>query len=204
MSWLQLISGIICSEILTLVLCNCEPIACFLLPAEVLQCFLATREAMQLQQNETVYESSGTSTLPSSTESPGTPDREPPHRPWDHHSTTDQGLSFPAACHLLVSRCLFLLLGVRAAWQEEIVSSQTPTESSLARFAFVYNYRTFACTCGWDKTIVSDKSLSLHRSPPYYEALGTKMELQSSSERRFSEREVFMYPMFSPSLILMN
>ncbi|XP_051773057.1 probable E3 ubiquitin-protein ligase HERC1 isoform X4 [Ctenopharyngodon idella] len=126
---------------------------------EVLQCFLATREAMQLQQNETVYESSGTSTLPSSTESPGTPDREPPQRPWDHHSTTDQGLSFPAACHLLVSRCLFLLLGVRAAWQEEIVSSQTPTESSLAR------------------------------SPPYYEALGTKMELQSSSERRFSERE---------------
>ncbi|KAL1253293.1 hypothetical protein QQF64_017986 [Cirrhinus molitorella] len=125
---------------------------------EVLQCFLATREAMQLQQNETVYESSGTSTLPSSTESPGTPDREPPQRPWDHHSTTDQGLSFPAACHLLVSRCLFLLLGVRAAWQEESVSSQTPTESSLAR------------------------------SPPYYEAFGTKMELQSS-ERRFSERE---------------
>ncbi|XP_073680135.1 probable E3 ubiquitin-protein ligase HERC1 [Garra rufa] len=127
--------------------------------SKVLQCFLATREAMQLQQNETVYESSGTSTLPSSTESPGTPDREPPQRPWDHHSTTDQGLSFPAACHLLVSRSLFLLLGVRAAWQEESVSSQTPTESNLAR------------------------------SPPYYEALGTKMELQSSSERRFSERE---------------
>uniref|UniRef100_A0A9J7YSL0 HECT-type E3 ubiquitin transferase n=1 Tax=Cyprinus carpio carpio TaxID=630221 RepID=A0A9J7YSL0_CYPCA len=126
---------------------------------EVLQCFLATREAMQLQQNETVYESSGTSTLPSSTESPGTPDREPPQRPWDHHSISDQGLSFPAACHLLVSRCLFLLLGVRAAWQEESVSSQTHTESSLAR------------------------------SLPYYEALGSKMELQSSSERRFSERE---------------
>ncbi|XP_016106101.1 probable E3 ubiquitin-protein ligase HERC1 [Sinocyclocheilus grahami] len=126
---------------------------------EVLQCFLATREAMQLQQNETVYESSGTSTLPSSTESPGTPDREPPQHPWDHHSITDQGLSFPAACHLLVSRCLFLLLGVRAAWQEESVSSKTPTESSLAR------------------------------SPPSYEALGSKMELQSSSERRFSERE---------------
>uniref|UniRef100_A0A9J8CIV4 HECT-type E3 ubiquitin transferase n=1 Tax=Cyprinus carpio carpio TaxID=630221 RepID=A0A9J8CIV4_CYPCA len=126
---------------------------------EVLQCFLATREAMQLQQNETVYESSGTSTLPSSTESPGTPDREPPQRPWDQHSTTDQGLSFPAACHLLVSRCLFLLLGVRAAWQEESVLSQTPNESSLAR------------------------------SPLYNEALGTKMEIQSSSERSFSERE---------------
>lgn len=115
-------------------LCNCELFVCILLPTEVLQCFLATREAMQLQQNETVYESSGTSTLPSSTESPGTPDKEPPQRPWDHHSITDQGLSFTAACHLLVSRCLFLLLGVRAAWQEESVSSQTPTESSLARF----------------------------------------------------------------------
>ncbi|XP_052393189.1 probable E3 ubiquitin-protein ligase HERC1 isoform X2 [Carassius gibelio] len=126
---------------------------------EVLQCFLATREAMQLQQNETVYESSGTSTLPSSTESPGTPDREPPLRPWDQHSTTDQGLSFPAACHLLVSRCLFLLLGVRAAWQEESVLSQTPTESSLAR------------------------------SPPYNEALETKIEMQSSSERSFSDKE---------------
>jgi len=173
-------------------------------PAEVLQCFLATREAMQLQQNETVYESSGTSTLPSSTESPGTPDRDPPQRPWDHHSTSDQGLSFPAACHLLVSRCLFLLLGVRAAWQEEIA---TPTESSLARSAFVYNYRTFACTCWWDTVhllSVSDKYLSLHRSPPYYEAFGTKMELQSSSERRFSEREVFLHPMFPLSLILMN
>lgn len=159
---------------------------------------------MQLQQNETVYESSGTSTLPSSTESPGTPDREPPQRPWDHHSATDQGLSFPAACHLLVSRCLFLLLGVRAAWQEEIVSSQTPTESSSARSAFVYNYRTFACICRWEKSIVSDKSLSRHRSLPHYEALGTKMETQSSSERRLSEREVFVHPMLSSSLILKN
>ncbi|TRY98659.1 hypothetical protein DNTS_005902 [Danionella cerebrum] len=99
---------------------------------EVLQCFLATRDAMQLQQNETVYESSGTSTLPSSTESPGTPDREASQRPWDHHSNPEQGLSFPAACHLLVSRCLFLLLGVRATWQEESVSDQKLTEIDLA------------------------------------------------------------------------
>ncbi|TSK72182.1 putative E3 ubiquitin-protein ligase HERC1 [Bagarius yarrelli] len=42
----------------------------------VLQCFLATREAMQLQQNETVYESSGTSTLPSTSASPATPERD--------------------------------------------------------------------------------------------------------------------------------
>uniref|UniRef100_A0A8C9W0S1 HECT-type E3 ubiquitin transferase n=1 Tax=Scleropages formosus TaxID=113540 RepID=A0A8C9W0S1_SCLFO len=87
-------------------------------PPEVLQCFLATREAMQLQQNETVYESSGTSTLPSSTESPGTPEREPPHQHWDRRRGSEEGLSFPAACHLVVSRCVFLILGVRAAWQE--------------------------------------------------------------------------------------
>ncbi|KAJ8286644.1 hypothetical protein GJAV_G00041500 [Gymnothorax javanicus] len=86
---------------------------------EVLQCFLATREAMQLQQNETVYESSGTSTLPSSTESPGTPERDPPHRCWDRRRGSEEGLSFPSACHLLVSRCLFLLLGVRPAWLEQ-------------------------------------------------------------------------------------
>ncbi|XP_029108431.1 probable E3 ubiquitin-protein ligase HERC1 isoform X2 [Scleropages formosus] len=86
--------------------------------SKVLQCFLATREAMQLQQNETVYESSGTSTLPSSTESPGTPEREPPHQHWDRRRGSEEGLSFPAACHLVVSRCVFLILGVRAAWQE--------------------------------------------------------------------------------------
>lgn len=135
-------------------------------PTEVLQCFLATREAMQLQQNETVYESSGTSTLPSSTESPGTPDREPPQRPWEHHNSTSQGLSFPAACHLLVSRCLFLLLGVRAAWQEESVSSQTHAESDTDRSVFV---RVFLCiwnnrTCHkyWQLHVIflSDVSLS--------------------------------------------
>ncbi|XP_066501303.1 probable E3 ubiquitin-protein ligase HERC1 isoform X2 [Hoplias malabaricus] len=98
---------------------------------EVLQCFLATREAMQLQQNETVYESSGTSTLPSSTESPGTPEREPPPRPWDCPQNTEHTLTFPAACHLVVNRCLFLLLGVRAAWQEH--SQFLDTENNTAR-----------------------------------------------------------------------
>ncbi|KAJ7986812.1 hypothetical protein DPEC_G00332260 [Dallia pectoralis] len=87
--------------------------------SKVLQCFLATREAMQLQQNETVYESSGTSNLPSSTDSPGTPDREPPHRQeWEQQRGSEDDLSFPAACLLVVSRCAFLLLGVRPAWQE--------------------------------------------------------------------------------------
>ncbi|XP_028827463.1 probable E3 ubiquitin-protein ligase HERC1 isoform X1 [Denticeps clupeoides] len=97
---------------------------------EVLQCFLATREAMQLQQNETVYESSGTSTLPSSAESPGTPEKEPLLRQWDR-CTSDPILSFPAACHLVVSRCLFLLLGVRAAWQEQ--SELIDVQSQLSR-----------------------------------------------------------------------
>ncbi|XP_053504408.1 probable E3 ubiquitin-protein ligase HERC1 isoform X7 [Ictalurus furcatus] len=77
------------------------------LPAEVLQCFLATREAMQLQQNETVYESSGTSTLPSTSESPATPDRDTP-----------TCVPFTSVCQLLIKRCLFLLLGVRPAWHD--------------------------------------------------------------------------------------
>ncbi|XP_031681979.1 probable E3 ubiquitin-protein ligase HERC1 isoform X1 [Oncorhynchus kisutch] len=100
---------------------------------EVLQCFLATREAMQLQQNETVYESSGTSTLPSSTESPGTPEREPPNtQGWERRRGSEEGMSFPVACHLVVSRCVFLLLGVRPAWQEQ--SEETgQAESTGAR-----------------------------------------------------------------------
>ncbi|XP_030623810.1 probable E3 ubiquitin-protein ligase HERC1 [Chanos chanos] len=100
---------------------------------EVLQCFLATREAMQLQQNETVYESSGTSTLPSSTESPGTPEREPPTRQWERHQASEEGLSFPAACHQVVSRCLFLVLGVRPAWQEESEPIDAQTERHTTR-----------------------------------------------------------------------
>ncbi|XP_037401666.1 probable E3 ubiquitin-protein ligase HERC1 isoform X2 [Pygocentrus nattereri] len=129
---------------------------------KVLQCFLATREAMQLQQNETVYESSGTSTLPSSTESPGTPEREPPARPWDCPQNTEHSLTFPAACHLVVSRCLFLLLGVQAAWQEQSQLFDTYTESNTAR-----------------------------KSTSSFEGQGTKAEFHSSSDsRKQSEREV--------------
>ncbi|XP_036385733.1 probable E3 ubiquitin-protein ligase HERC1 isoform X2 [Megalops cyprinoides] len=104
--------------------------------SKVLQCFLATREAMQLQQNETVYESSGTSTLPSSTESPGTPEREPPHRHWDRRRGSEEGLSFPSACHLVVSRCVFLLLGVRAAWQEQEEPADLQRDSGGLRKSF--------------------------------------------------------------------
>ncbi|XP_035383560.1 probable E3 ubiquitin-protein ligase HERC1 isoform X3 [Electrophorus electricus] len=97
---------------------------------EVLQSFLATREAMQLQQSETLYESSGTSTLPSSTESPGSPDRGPAHRPWDIQPPAQHSLPFSTACHLVVNRCLFLLLGVRPAWQDQGRSVETHTEST--------------------------------------------------------------------------
>ncbi|XP_029920656.1 probable E3 ubiquitin-protein ligase HERC1 isoform X2 [Myripristis murdjan] len=87
--------------------------------SEVLESFMATREAMQLPQNVTVYESFGTSTLPSSMESPGSPEKEPdPTQQWEKRRESEDGLSFPAACHLVVSRCLFLLLGVRPAWVE--------------------------------------------------------------------------------------
>ncbi|XP_029024458.1 probable E3 ubiquitin-protein ligase HERC1 isoform X3 [Betta splendens] len=87
--------------------------------SEVLESFMATREAMQVQQNVTVYESFGTSTLPSSMGSPDSPVREPnPKQQWENQGETEESLSFPAACHLVVSRCLFLLLGVRPAWVE--------------------------------------------------------------------------------------
>ncbi|XP_056259323.1 probable E3 ubiquitin-protein ligase HERC1 isoform X5 [Seriola aureovittata] len=91
----------------------------FPVSAEVLESFMATREAMQVQQNVTVYESFGTSTLPSSMESPVSPDREPDlKQQWEKHRESEESLSFPAACHLVASRCLFLLLGVRPAWVE--------------------------------------------------------------------------------------
>lgn len=98
---------------------TCGPQVSFLSPAEVLESFMATREAMQVQQNVTVYESFGTSTLPSSMESPVSPERElDPKQQWDKQGESEESLSFPAACHLVVSRCLFLLLGVRPAWVE--------------------------------------------------------------------------------------
>ncbi|XP_038590221.1 probable E3 ubiquitin-protein ligase HERC1 isoform X8 [Micropterus salmoides] len=87
--------------------------------SEVLESFMATREAMQVQQNMTVYESFGTSALPSSMESPVSPERElDPKQQWEKQRDSEESLSFSAACHLVVSRCLFLLLGVRPAWVE--------------------------------------------------------------------------------------
>ncbi|XP_068430797.1 probable E3 ubiquitin-protein ligase HERC1 isoform X3 [Clinocottus analis] len=87
--------------------------------SEVLESFMATREAMQVQQNVTVYESFGTSTLPSSMESPVSPERElDPKQQREKQRESEESLGFPAACHLVVSRCLFLLLGVRPACVE--------------------------------------------------------------------------------------
>ncbi|KAF7670462.1 hypothetical protein LDENG_00124780 [Lucifuga dentata] len=87
--------------------------------SEILESFMATREAMQVQQNVTVYESLGTSSLPSSLEIPVSPEREPDlKQQWETQKDSEECLSFPAACHLVVSRCLFLLLGVRPAWIE--------------------------------------------------------------------------------------
>ena len=80
---------------------------------------MATREAMQVQQNVTVYESFGTSTLPSSMESPVSLERElDPKQQWEKQRESEESLGFPDACHLVVSRCLFLLLGLRPACEE--------------------------------------------------------------------------------------
>ncbi|XP_032396190.1 probable E3 ubiquitin-protein ligase HERC1 isoform X2 [Etheostoma spectabile] len=87
--------------------------------SQVLESFMATREAMNVQQNVTVYESFGTSTLPSSMESPVSPERElDPKQQWEKQRESEESLGFPDACHLVVSRCLFLLLGVRPACVE--------------------------------------------------------------------------------------
>lgn len=102
--------------------------------AEVLESFMATREAMQVQQSVTVYESFGTSTLPSSMESPVSPERELDRKQqWEKHGESDESLSFPAACHLVVSRCLFLLLGVRPAWVEPSERENIQAMNSRAR-----------------------------------------------------------------------
>lgn len=95
---------------------------------------MATREAMQVQQNVTVYESFGTSNLPGSTESPGSPQRHPDLKQQsDKQQESEQSLSYPAACHLVVSRCLFLLLGVRPAWVEPSEMENSPSVSTATR-----------------------------------------------------------------------
>lgn len=102
--------------------------------AEVLESFMATREAMQVQQNVTVYESFGTSTLPSSMESPVSPDRElDPKQQWDKQRESEESLSFPVVCHLVVSRCLFLLLGIRPAWVDPSEREETQAVNNGAR-----------------------------------------------------------------------
>ncbi|KAM4720559.1 putative E3 ubiquitin-protein ligase HERC1 isoform 3-T4 [Anableps anableps] len=102
--------------------------------SEVLESFMATREAMQVQQNVTVYESFGTSTLPSSMESPVSPETQPdPKQQWENRCESDEGLSFPAACQLVISRCLFLLLGVRPAWVEPSEEEDNQAVNTVAR-----------------------------------------------------------------------
>ncbi|XP_014842886.1 PREDICTED: probable E3 ubiquitin-protein ligase HERC1 isoform X1 [Poecilia mexicana] len=102
--------------------------------SEVLESFMATREAMQVQQNVTVYESFGTSTLPSSMESPVSPETQPdPKQQWENRCESDEGLSFPAACQLVISRCLFLLLGVRPAWIEPSEEEDNQAVNTVAR-----------------------------------------------------------------------
>lgn len=100
--------------------------------AEVLESFMATREAMQVQQNVTVYESFGTSSM----ESLVSPEREPdPRQQWHNQGESEQSLSFPAVCHSVVAQCLFLLLGVRPAWVEPSESERSEAAcASAARY----------------------------------------------------------------------
>lgn len=95
---------------------------------------MATREALQMQQNVTVYESFGTSNLSSSMESPTSPERAPDTKQLrENHWESEESSSFPAACHLVVSRCLFLLLGVRPAWVEPSTRENNQTVNTAGR-----------------------------------------------------------------------
>jgi len=99
---------------------------------------MATREAMQVQQNVTVYESFGTSTLPSSMESPVSPERELDlKQQWEKQRESEESVGFPAACHLVVSRCLFLLLGVRPAFVEPSERENSQAMNTGARLECV-------------------------------------------------------------------
>lgn len=90
---------------------------------------MATREAMQVQQNVTVYESFGASSM----ESLVSPEREPdPRQPWHNQGQNEQSLSLPAACHSVVAQSLFLLLGVRPAWMEPSESESSEATSTTA------------------------------------------------------------------------
>ncbi|XP_051907348.1 probable E3 ubiquitin-protein ligase HERC1 isoform X3 [Hippocampus zosterae] len=99
---------------------------------EVLESFMATREAMQVQQNMTVYESFGTSV-----ESPVSPHRDhDPRQQWKNRRELEEdSLPFPAACRLLVRRCLFLLLGVHPAWAEPTEREDSQASNASTRTA---------------------------------------------------------------------
>ncbi|KAK7896525.1 hypothetical protein WMY93_021850 [Mugilogobius chulae] len=87
-----------------------------------------------IKLNVTVYESFGTSNLPGSVESPGSPVLESDLKQQsDKQQASEQSLSYPAVCHLVVSRCLFLLLGVKAAWVEPSEREHSPTASTVTR-----------------------------------------------------------------------
>uniref|UniRef100_A0A8C2X9J9 HECT-type E3 ubiquitin transferase n=1 Tax=Cyclopterus lumpus TaxID=8103 RepID=A0A8C2X9J9_CYCLU len=67
-------------------------------------------------------------------ESPVSPERElDPKQQWEKQRESEESVGFPAACHLVVSRCLFLLLGVRPAFVEP-----SERENTGARLDFLH------------------------------------------------------------------
>uniref|UniRef100_A0A4W3J8I3 HECT-type E3 ubiquitin transferase n=1 Tax=Callorhinchus milii TaxID=7868 RepID=A0A4W3J8I3_CALMI len=101
-------------------------VVCFFSPylTEVLECFLARKAACH-HENETVYEYSGTSTRPSSAGSVDVPEAETAQKE-KRKDSTDQ-YSFFSTCHYVISRCAFLILGVRAMWQKKGWLEEEPT-----------------------------------------------------------------------------
>lgn len=114
---------------------------------------------MQVQQNVTVYESFGTSTVPSRAESPVSQERELEEKQHcDRPRESEESLSFPAACHLVVSHCLFLLLGIRPAWVEPSEIENSEVEIYEARYSVMksmFNWCRFSVSCLLSNSFVS-------------------------------------------------
>ncbi|XP_055489136.1 LOW QUALITY PROTEIN: probable E3 ubiquitin-protein ligase HERC1 [Leucoraja erinacea] len=90
--------------------------------SKVLECFLARKAACH-HENETVYEYSGTSAQPNGTGSVEVPETEVTAK--EKRTESEDQFSSISACHYVIVRCAFLMLGVRPMWSENVCQEQT-------------------------------------------------------------------------------
>nr|XP_014345328.1 PREDICTED: probable E3 ubiquitin-protein ligase HERC1 [Latimeria chalumnae] len=99
--------------------------------SNVLQCLMASQDAMRLQENETVYETSAGSSHPSSTHSMDSLETEqgPVTTGPEERTQLEAPGSFSALCRSIISNAAFLIVGLQAACRED-ASSREKTENS--------------------------------------------------------------------------